>query len=177
MNDEQGVNDVDVSEERQAREWAAVIEEHGIEPPPATASDAEQGEAGEAVDIDREEAAENLAGWLAGAAAFVFAYWAPAWRVTQEECAKLGQAWARVATKYLPASWLRYIPGGGDGPCPECEAVAVTWQVIGPRWEIPLRGEDQQPEPAAAGNAQPEAPSVEPQTDTMPEVHELEDRP
>lgn len=145
-----GMNQVDCSAETVAAEWERIEREAGVsgeanQKAAAPVGPAPAAAAGAADLVDR------LRGVLSVGFRVGFGWLAPAWEVTEKECARLAEVWAKVGAKYLPPSWLRWLPGTADGgasECVECDALVVTVQIVGPRLKI-------QP---AAPTAKPEKP-------------------
>jgi len=139
-----GMNQVDCSEETVNAEWARIAAEVGAAGQ-AGAQAAPVGPA-PASPAGASDVVERLRGTLLVAFKLGFGWMVPAWRVTDEECARLAEVWAKVGAKYLPASWLRWLPGtakGGASECPECDALVVTIQVVGPRLKPQDDGQEQ----------------------------------
>ncbi len=183
--EEKGVNQVDTSPERVDQEWAEIAADEGI----TTTSEAREGDTGTAAAApgqggpgqpgpDREQAAEKLGGFLRLLLGWVFRRFAPAWEVTKAETEKLGSAWAAVVCKYLPAGWLRHVPGGGASI--ELDAILITVEIIEPRIGRPANPEKPEPEtgtgPETTAPAGPPAPQGSDLKfgNVLPEVHEVE---
>lgn len=71
----------------------------------------------------------------------VFKVLAPAWAVSRDECALLGEAWGAVVDKYLPDLDLGV----------ELSAVLATALVFGPRWGTPPKVQPKEKPDAPAG--------------------------
>jgi len=134
------MNQVDVSPERVAQEWRQIAADEGFTAAPHNPGKGTRPDApGPSLPPDAHAA--KLAGVLASLLKIASGAWfTPAWKITSEECNKLGQVWGRVAAKYMPAAWLRWLPdtSGGQSECLECDAVAVTLEVFGPRWKVSM---------------------------------------
>ncbi|RMG27948.1 MAG: hypothetical protein D6721_09435 [Gammaproteobacteria bacterium] len=138
------MNQVDCSPETVNAEWDRIAAELGAAGQ-AGAKGAPVGPA-QVPPSGASDVVERLRGTLLVAFKLGFGWLVPAWRVTDEECARLAEVWAKVGAKYLPASWLRWLPGtarGGASECPECDALVVTVQIVGPR----LKSQVGEPEP------------------------------
>jgi hypothetical protein len=164
----QGVNSVDVSDEKINWEWEEIITDEKIDVTEQNEVDQEQPDQGNQ-DDDREKAGENLSGFLSLAFNYGFALTVPLWEVTKTECEELGAAWSRVIVKYLPFSWLRFIPGGTGGPgvCIECDALLLTIKIVQPRLAAE-QGNTEQP------NEVKQEPESEPQENIMLDSSQLE---
>lgn len=93
----------------------------------------------------------RLQGFLLTVFTYGFKFLAPAWAVARDESKRLAEVWAKVGAKYLPIGWLRWIPAmkeGGQSVCIECDALAVTVEILRPRLKVPAYAEadDQQPD-------------------------------
>ena len=107
----------------QAGELAALAAEVGEDP---AADQATPGQAAADDPAGRLDTGQIITD-LAKAA---FSLLAPAWRVTDDECAALGQAWAPIADQALES----LFPGGvAEGAGPWLTAIPLTLAVIGPR--------------------------------------------
>lgn len=162
-----GVNEVNVSEDRIQAEIDAVASEENIADEMVEGSEVSEG--APEINQDLSSYAERLSGLMAGLFNLGFKLFAPGWGVTEKESGNLGITWSAVVVKYLPGSWLRFIPdSGGGGDCVECDAIAATVEVVKPRLEAAMvEAVADQP------GRQPEAvTAVETQSDAMPDVHQ-----
>ena len=144
-----GMNQVDCSPETVNAEWDRIAAEAGVAGA-ASAKAAPMGSA-QVSTAGAADVVERLRGTLLVTFKLGFGWLVPAWRVTDEECARLAEVWAKVGAKYLPPSWLRWLPGtaqGGASECPECDALVVTIQVVGPRLKPQEGGQAQDQKPA-----------------------------
>ncbi len=179
-----GVNQVDTSPEKVNQEWDEIATDEKL----AEVSDIEIGP-GDAMqdghsrdEPDRDKSIENLSLFLWRILKLVFSKLTPTWHVDESESEKLSGAWSAVICKWLPGAWLRFIPGGGA--VIELDAIMVTIEVFEPRWGKTRKSGSvqnvvsEQAAPAGAlskndisgkSGKQPET-----QSETMPEVHDVE---
>ena len=129
------MNLVDVSPETVAAEWASIEADEGLASVQEPAQGKTPGVSESPPPIPDSQLAGRVAGALKTGFRYGFKYLAPAWNVTKDECSRLGDAWAKVAVKYLPASWFAWLPAtdGGESSCIECDALAITAEVVVPR--------------------------------------------
>lgn len=162
------VNEVDVSEERIQREIAAALSEEGMAP-----DGSEIPETGPETgpENDTEQAAASVAGLLGMMFPFLGSLLAPAWAITREQYAQLAGAWSRVVVKWLPASWLRFVPGGNGEPCVECDAILATVAVVAPHINTPRHPQEEQGQPGQLSDTPPPPPVTQP--DAMQDVTEI----
>lgn len=133
------VNDINASDAAIESELAEVLA--GVGDSPIEALNSEQAPIAE----DRDRYARRLANMLTMPVVALFNVFAPAWKITTGEGERLTFAWSRVLAKYAPASWLYFVPdSNGAGGCVECDAVAVTLEVVAPR-VIQARVDNEQP--------------------------------
>lgn len=152
------INEINASPEAIEAELAEILEGVGTGSP----SETEQKDIAPIEGADRDRYARRLTGMLTMPVVALFGVFAPAWKITTSEGEKLTFAWARVAAKYAPTSWLYWVPdSGGSGGCVECDAIACTIEVVAPR-VIGAREEKEQ-----RGGIKETA---RPQQDAMPDV-------
>lgn len=145
------MNQVDCSPETVSAEWDRIAADLG----PAAAPPVGYARTAESPGPESAGIVERLRGTLLIAFKLGFGWMVPAWRVTDEECARLAEVWARVGAKYLPASWLRWLPAtaaGGASECVECDALVVTVQVVMPRLKPKAEGKAEKPESEQKGD-------------------------
>jgi len=169
VDETQGTNEVDTSPERVEGEWESIESEENLNPSSINEDTGEVTYSDRPDDVvsTRDGSVEKLSGLLSIGFLFGFAWTAPAWQVGKEECEKLGLVWSRVLAKYLPLSWLRFIPdmtGGEGSECLECDAIAVTIMIVKPRLDKPLKSEQQ---PGRPGQAVQDEPGTETQSNMV----------
>ena len=168
-------NEVDVSPERIDKELrAAATEEDLIYNNQAGNSENSEPQPEQLSEEQQQNTLGNLAFFLSFGFGIAFSALAPAWNIQKEQNKNLGVAWARVCLKYLPFSWLEYVPnitGGTSSDCVECDALLLTYSTIEPVYMSPRfqdKSESQPENPEADIQKQ----SGQPQ-DTMKEVHQI----
>lgn len=153
----QAVNDINASDAAIEAELAEVLDgvtDSPNETAPETLAPAPVAE-------DRDRYARRLANMLTMPVVALFNVFAPAWKITTGEGERLTFAWSRVLAKYAPASWLYFVPdSNGAGGCVECDAVAVTLEVVAPR--------------VIQARVEQEPPRKTKQEDTMQDVFEIQ---
>jgi len=142
-----GPNQVDTSAERLQAAWDELDAKKQARPDAGGAGPADDGGASGAT------AVASILAVVGGIAANVLA---PAWKLTQDEIAKLAEAWGAVVANWLPATWLAQL-GGGSGASLELEAVGVTIQIFMPRMGTPRF---ESPPPAGTDTSEPPGQSV-----------------
>ena len=186
LKSETGVNQVDTSPEKVNQEWGEIEADEGITTANETGTNSEDawqgGPAQAESEPDQEKTAEKLAQFLKWLFFRIFSRLAPDWNITKDESADLGDAWSAVIVKYLPVSWLRFVPGGGA--VIELDALFITIDIIEPRLKKPADSRNiqnavsGQPAPAVDSSKKPVSENSgkiqEKQSETMPEVHEIE---
>lgn len=135
------VNDINASDAAIEAELAEVLEGVTDSPNETVTGESEQAPIAE----DRDKYARRLANMLTMPVVALFNVFAPTWKITTGESERLTFAWSRVLAKYAPASWLYFVPdSNGAGGCVECDAVAVTIEVVAPR-VVQARIDNEQP--------------------------------
>lgn len=155
-HDVKAVNDVDVSPDLINNEWDNIARDEGVSVDDVD-SQSEFALHPDDETQQRDQAVSRVAALLGYVFGLGFVFFTPAWQVASDEVSRLAAVWARVTAKYLPLSWLGHIPdvSGGDGSeCIECDAIAVTFQVIGPRINQPRQkiSDDDDPAQSRAGS-------------------------
>ncbi len=171
---EAGVNQVDTSTEKVDQEWGEIATDENIKA--ESEADSKPGESESQPEPDHEETAKKLSGFLKKIFKWSFYRFLPGWKVIESETDKLGDAWSAVIAKYLPARWVRFVPGGGA--IIELDAIMVTIDIVEPRLKVPANSENIPAQAAPAidlsktDNSENSRKKPESQSGAMKEVHD-----